>query len=143
MGGEGGDRWLGGFQRQILPPVRALFTEQKLMGLIAKERQQDLLTLKELIEAGKLRPIIDRTYPLRGGTSGHTLPRERPRARQGRPHRLRIKGHRACEDRSWPARLLALPTVAAPCFVGRPPHDNDQRLNHAAFDVANFFDLVG
>jgi NADPH:quinone reductase-like Zn-dependent oxidoreductase len=64
VGGEGGDRWLGGFQRQIFAPVRALFTEQKLMGLISKERQQDLFTLKDLIEAGKLTPVIDRTYPL-------------------------------------------------------------------------------
>jgi NADPH:quinone reductase-like Zn-dependent oxidoreductase len=65
VGGEGGDRWLGGFQRQIFAPVRSLMTEQKLMGLISKERQQDLLTLKDLIEAGKLTPVIDRSYPLR------------------------------------------------------------------------------
>ena len=64
VGGEGGDRWLGGFQRQIFAPVRSLFTEQKLLGLISKERQQDLLTLKDLIEAGKLTPVIDRTYLL-------------------------------------------------------------------------------
>jgi NADPH:quinone reductase-like Zn-dependent oxidoreductase len=64
VGGEGGDRWLGGFQRQIFAPLRSRFTEQKLLGLISKERQQDLLTLKDLIEAGKLTPVIDRTYPL-------------------------------------------------------------------------------
>jgi NADPH:quinone reductase-like Zn-dependent oxidoreductase len=64
VGGEGGDRWLGGFQRQIFAPVRSLLTEQKLMGLISKERQQDLLTLKDLIEAGKLTSVIDRIYPL-------------------------------------------------------------------------------
>jgi NADPH:quinone reductase-like Zn-dependent oxidoreductase len=64
VGGEGGDRWLGGFQRQIFAPVRSRFTDQKLIGLMFDERQQDLLTLRDLIEAGKLTPVIDRTYPL-------------------------------------------------------------------------------
>jgi NADPH:quinone reductase-like Zn-dependent oxidoreductase len=64
VGGEGGDRWLGGFQRQIFAPLNSLFTQQKLLGLMSKERHQDLLTLKDLIEAGKLTPVIDRTYPL-------------------------------------------------------------------------------
>jgi NADPH:quinone reductase-like Zn-dependent oxidoreductase len=64
VGGEGGGRWLGGFQRQLLAPVRSRFTEQKLLGLVSKERQQDLLTLKALIEEGKLTPVIDRTFPL-------------------------------------------------------------------------------
>jgi NADPH:quinone reductase-like Zn-dependent oxidoreductase len=64
VGGEGGDRWLGGFQRQIFAPLSALFTKQKFRSLMFKERQQDLLTMKELIEAGKITPVIDKTYPL-------------------------------------------------------------------------------
>jgi NADPH:quinone reductase-like Zn-dependent oxidoreductase len=37
----------------------------KKMGLvIAKSNQQDLGFIKELIEAGKVVPVIDRTYPL-------------------------------------------------------------------------------
>jgi len=64
VGGEGGDRWMGGFQRQMFAPLRGLFAKQKLLGLMFAERQEDLLTLKELIEAGKVTPVIDKTYPL-------------------------------------------------------------------------------
>jgi NADPH:quinone reductase-like Zn-dependent oxidoreductase len=37
---------------------------QRLRPLVSKERRADLLVLKELIEAGKVTPVIDRTYPL-------------------------------------------------------------------------------
>jgi NADPH:quinone reductase-like Zn-dependent oxidoreductase len=66
VGGEGGGKWTGGFFRQILrAPLLSLFTGQRFRGLIdAKERRDDLLALKELIEAGKVTPVVDRTYPL-------------------------------------------------------------------------------
>jgi NADPH:quinone reductase-like Zn-dependent oxidoreductase len=44
--------------------LRSRFSKQKLLGLISKTRQQDLLTLKELIETGKITPVVDRAYPL-------------------------------------------------------------------------------
>jgi NADPH:quinone reductase-like Zn-dependent oxidoreductase len=38
--------------------------DQKLTTLISKENHEDLIVLTELIEAGKVTPAIDRTYPL-------------------------------------------------------------------------------
>jgi NADPH:quinone reductase-like Zn-dependent oxidoreductase len=65
VGGEGGGRWLGGFERQLFwAPMRSPFVGQKLRSLASKERKEDLQTLRELIEAGKVTPVIDRTYPL-------------------------------------------------------------------------------
>ena len=41
-----------------------LFVGQRLRGLATKIEREDLVTLTELIEAGSVTPVIDRTYPL-------------------------------------------------------------------------------
>jgi NADPH:quinone reductase-like Zn-dependent oxidoreductase len=65
VGGEGGGRWTGGFERQILrAPLLSLVVGQKLRPLMSTERREDLEVLKELIEAGKVTPVVDSTYPL-------------------------------------------------------------------------------
>ena len=45
----------------------APFVSHKLRGLVALTRKQDLQVLKELIEAGKVTPVIDRKFPLSEG----------------------------------------------------------------------------
>ena len=63
-GGEGGGRWLGGTDRQLRAMLLSPFVGQKLGTFIAKENHEDMIILKDLIEAGKITPVIDRTYPL-------------------------------------------------------------------------------
>ena len=46
-------------------PVLSRFVGQRLRMLASKERPEDLQTLRELLEAGKVTPLIDRTFPLR------------------------------------------------------------------------------
>ena len=64
VGGEGGGRWLGGLERQLWATMLSPFVSQKLGTFVNKENYEDLLVLKELIESGKVTPVIDRTYPL-------------------------------------------------------------------------------
>jgi NADPH:quinone reductase-like Zn-dependent oxidoreductase len=53
------------FQAMLLGPLVSRFGNKKLgfMG-IAKTSKEDLLFIKELLEAGKVVPIIDKSYPL-------------------------------------------------------------------------------
>ena len=40
------------------------FVSQKLGTFISRENHEDMIVLKELIEAGKVTPVVDRSYPL-------------------------------------------------------------------------------
>jgi NADPH:quinone reductase-like Zn-dependent oxidoreductase len=65
VGGDGGGPWTGGFFRGLLRgPLLSLFVGQKLIGLNSKVNRGDLQKMGELIESGKVTPVIDRTYPL-------------------------------------------------------------------------------
>ena len=56
---------VGGRMARVLAlPIVSPFVSQTLVQLIAKRNKDDLEILSRLIEAGKITPVIDRTYPL-------------------------------------------------------------------------------
>jgi NADPH:quinone reductase-like Zn-dependent oxidoreductase len=60
---RGGD-WLGPIPRLLSMGVRSIFSRRRLTTFVATARAADLVTLKSLIEAGKVRPTIEHTLPL-------------------------------------------------------------------------------
>jgi NADPH:quinone reductase-like Zn-dependent oxidoreductase len=65
--GAGGttDNWLIGPMARALHTAVLSLGNRKLVGLLAKANQADLTILADLMETGKVTPVIDRRYPLR------------------------------------------------------------------------------
>jgi len=56
--------WFGVFGRIIGVMVRSRLLRQRVTFYVAQTVPEDLVYLRDLMESGKLRPVIDRTYPL-------------------------------------------------------------------------------
>lgn len=64
---------VGGPKAPLIGPLRHVLkvrlaargASQKVVFFIARFTRQDLTALKELIESGKVKPVVDRVYPLR------------------------------------------------------------------------------
>ena len=63
-GGGFDNRWFAGGGRVIGARVLNRFVSHRLRPFLVSPRLEDLVVLKELIEAGKVTPVIDRAYPL-------------------------------------------------------------------------------
>ncbi len=50
--------------RLVKPLVVSPFVRQKLRRYLSTPNHDDLVVLKQLVESGKLRPVVDRTFPL-------------------------------------------------------------------------------
>jgi len=64
VGGESGGQVTGGMDRQLRALALSPFVGQQVRMLVAREHHEELESLRELVEAGRLRPVIDRTFPL-------------------------------------------------------------------------------
>lgn len=64
VGAETDDRWTGGFGRSIRASLLSRFVSQRLIAFVNSENHKDLASLKGLIEAGELVPVMDRTFSL-------------------------------------------------------------------------------
>ncbi|MGH2393266.1 MAG: NAD(P)-dependent alcohol dehydrogenase [Candidatus Limnocylindria bacterium] len=63
VGGSAG-RWIGPVVRAMGALALSRFVSQTLRPFLSDVNKEDLLLLKEMIEAGAVTPVIDRTYPL-------------------------------------------------------------------------------
>ena len=66
VGGGGPDEgnWIGPMARPIKALLLSPFVSQKIGMFMAEMNQKDLNVLRDLMQAGKVTPVIDRTYPL-------------------------------------------------------------------------------
>lgn len=65
VGGSNAGRWLGPTADMIKASASSTFSRQKLRPVMARLNQPDLVVLAKMLQAGKVTPVIDRTYPLR------------------------------------------------------------------------------
>lgn len=64
VGGEAGGALVGGIQRTAAAALLDRFTAQRLVGLVSKERTEDLRELGALLASGAVRPVLDAVHPL-------------------------------------------------------------------------------
>jgi NADPH:quinone reductase-like Zn-dependent oxidoreductase len=64
IGGEGGGKLTGGFERSLGASLASLFSGRKFKGLVAKETHLDLEALASLMETGSVKPAVDKVFTL-------------------------------------------------------------------------------
>ena len=60
----GPGQWIGPITRILGAVVSSRFSAQRTRPFLSGVNRDDLVALKDLVEAGKVKPVIDRTYLL-------------------------------------------------------------------------------
>lgn len=64
VGGPKTNRWIGPLSHVIKLRLAALRASQRVVFFVANLNKEDLVVMQELLEAGKVTPVIDRRYKL-------------------------------------------------------------------------------
>ena len=64
VGGPNKGRWIGPLSRMARMVVLSPVVSQRLVSFLAHQNKDDLLVVREFLETEKVRPVIDKTYPL-------------------------------------------------------------------------------
>jgi NADPH:quinone reductase-like Zn-dependent oxidoreductase len=64
VGVRHGGRWIGPLPYLVRLLASSPFVSQKVAFFVARANSEELVALKELVEAGTVMPVIDRRYPL-------------------------------------------------------------------------------
>ena len=136
-GGEGGGRWLGGTDRQLRAMALSPFVGQRLTPSSSKEGHEDMLVLAEMVEAGKVTPAVDRTYPLgEAPEASATSSRAGPAARSSSPSDAgsvrRELGERLVGERDL---LVDQPAGASQAAQAEAVADGDDELGDLRVDL--------
>jgi NADPH:quinone reductase-like Zn-dependent oxidoreductase len=63
VGGPDKGNWIGPLRSMARLLVRSLFVSQTMVPMLTRESKDDLRVLYDLLESGKVTPVIDRTHP--------------------------------------------------------------------------------
>ena len=64
VGGPDKGRWIGPFGRTLTMALQSPAVSQRMVSFLAHQNRDDLAVLRDLLDAGKVTPVIDRTYRL-------------------------------------------------------------------------------
>ena len=64
VGGTNYNRWIGPGIQSLEAIVLVPIVKQTFITMLASENQRDLGVLRDLMQAGKLKVVIDRRYPM-------------------------------------------------------------------------------
>jgi NADPH:quinone reductase-like Zn-dependent oxidoreductase len=64
VGGPNKGHWIGPLARSVRMALLSPAVSQRMTFFLAQQNKGDLAVLRELLQTGKVAPVIDRTYPL-------------------------------------------------------------------------------